>query len=252
MRNLKHRLRASGIHLAVSLCIAVLAALAVFGLWYPFPYREISGGRTLFLLLVTVDVIMGPLITLFIFSTGKCRKELVADLAVVGALQLAALSYGLWTVFAARPVHLVFEYTRMSVVHAIDVDRASLAKAPPSLQALPLTGPTAIALRNFRDAVEQFNTTIAALDGAPLAARSELWQPYVNSQTEILKVSKPVSDLRMRFATQTLLIDAAIAKTGKHIDQLRYLPLVGRNQAWTVLLDATTAEPRAFLPLDSF
>ena len=42
------RLRASGIHLALSLVVAGLAALFVFGIWYPYPYREISGGRELF------------------------------------------------------------------------------------------------------------------------------------------------------------------------------------------------------------
>ena len=68
MRNWKERLRASGIHFGISLCIAALAAALVFGLWYPYPYREISGGRELFFLLAAVDVIMGPLITLAIFN----------------------------------------------------------------------------------------------------------------------------------------------------------------------------------------
>lgn len=38
------------------------------------------------------------------------------DFTVIGLLQVAALAYGLWTVFVARPVHLVFEYHRMAVV----------------------------------------------------------------------------------------------------------------------------------------
>ncbi len=65
----KDRLRASAIHFSLSLVVAALSAVLVFGLWYPYPYREISGGRELFLLVVTVDVILGPLITLAI-STG--------------------------------------------------------------------------------------------------------------------------------------------------------------------------------------
>ena len=62
------RLKASGIHLILSLIIAALAALLVFGIWYPYPYREISGGRELFLLVVSVVVILGPLITLAVFN----------------------------------------------------------------------------------------------------------------------------------------------------------------------------------------
>ncbi|MNV21370.1 hypothetical protein D3C71_1123040 [compost metagenome] len=252
MQNWKGRLRASGIHLGISLCIAALAAVVVFGWWYPYPYREISGGRSLFMLVVCVDVVMGPLITLIIFNRAKPRRELVTDFTLVGLLQLAALSYGLWTVFVARPVHLVFEYSRMSVVHAVDVDPILLARAPADLQNLPLTGPTPIALRPFKDQAESFDATMAAVGGTPLSARSDLWQPYANSVADILKESKPASDLHTRFAAQTAQIDQAIKDSGKTVDQLRYLPLVGRNNAWTVLLDAQTAEPMGYIPLDSF
>lgn len=252
MKNWKGRLCASGIHLGISIFIAAFAALLVFGLWYPYPYREISGGRTLFLLVAGVDIVIGPLVTLIIFNKAKPRREMVMDFTVVGLLQVAALSYGLWTVFVARPVHLVFEYSRMSVVHAVDIDAVLLAKAPPSLQKLPITGPTMIALRPFKDTAEQFDATMAAIGGIPLSARSDLWQPYSDSTIDVLKEAKPVEDLRNRFAKQVASIDRGIEETGKPAAQLRYLPMVGRDNAWTVLLDATTAEPVGFLPLDSF
>ncbi|QJY34749.1 pilus assembly protein [Diaphorobacter sp. JS3050] len=252
MRSWKGRLHASCIHLGVSLSIAALAAVVVFGLWYPYPYREISGGRSLFLLVVFVDVVMGPLITLVIFNRNKPRRELMTDFLVVGLLQLAALSYGIWTVFVARPVHLVFEYNRMAVVHAIDVDLALLSKAPRELQKLPMTGPTAIALRPFKNSAEQIDATIAAMGGAPLPARSDLWQPYRDSVVDILKEAKPVAELETRFPSQVSVIYRAVESTGKTVPQLRYLPLLGRNNAWTVLLDAATAEPAGFIPLDSF
>lgn len=252
MNKVKDRLGASGIHLGISLCVAVFAAALVFGLWYPYPYGEISGGRELFFLVVAVDVIMGPLITLAIFNRAKPRRELLIDFTVVGLLQLAALGYGLWTVFAARPVHLVFEYSRMTVVHAIDVDADLLAKAPTSLQKFPVTGPTVIALRPFKNPAEQFDATMAAFEGFPLAARSDLWQAYEPVRADVLKEAKPVAELRARFSNQAAQIDRAIAATGKPVTDLRYLPLLSRKTAWTVLLDTTTAEPLGYLPLDSF
>lgn len=252
MHKWKGHLLASGIHLAISLCIAALAAALVFGLWYPYPYREISGGRSLFMLVVGVDVIMGPLITLIIFNRAKRRREMVTDFTVVGLLQIAALTYGLWAVFVARPVHLVFEYSRMTVVHAVDIDDRMLARAPVGLRTLPVTGPTPIALRPFRDSSEQFDATMAALEGAPLAARSDLWQPYANSKTEILRVARPVSQLLERFESQRGAIDSAIIATGKTPEKLVSLPLVGRGNAWTVLLDADSAQPVGYVPVDSF
>ena len=143
----KNRLRASVIHLAISLAIASLAALLVFGWWYPHPYRERSGGRELFILVVAVDVVLGPLITLVIFNAAKTRRHLLMDFSVIGLLQVAALAYGLWTVFVARPVHLVFEYNRMAVVHAVDIEPSLLSQAPPDLQTLPWRGPTLLSLR---------------------------------------------------------------------------------------------------------
>ena len=54
----KARFRAASIHLGISLALAALSAMLVFFVWYPYPYREISGGRSLFLLVITVDVII--------------------------------------------------------------------------------------------------------------------------------------------------------------------------------------------------
>jgi hypothetical protein len=38
MVNLKERLKASSVHLGISLCLAAFAALLVFTAWYPWPY----------------------------------------------------------------------------------------------------------------------------------------------------------------------------------------------------------------------
>ncbi len=246
------RLQASGLHLGISMVIALLAALLVFVLWYPHPYRETSGGRALFLIVVAVDVILGPLITLAVFNLRKPRSELVRDLAVVGLIQLAALGYGLWTVFAARPVHLVFEYDRFRVVHAVDVPQEMLDRVPEEVSALPVTGPTLLALRQFRNAQEESEATLAALQGLLLSARPDLWLPYAQARERVLQAARPMADLHQRFADQAELIEARVAATGQAEDTLVYLPMVARESFWTVLLDARTAEVRGFVPLDSF
>lgn len=252
MSALKYRLYAAGIHFSISLAIAILAALLVFFLWYPYPYRELSGGRELFLLIVAVDLVIGPLITIIIFNRAKTRRHLVTDFTVVGLLQVAALSYGLWTVFEARPVHLVFEYHRMAVVHAADIEPGALARAPVGLRNLPVTGPTLLSLRALRGAEEQFNSVVRALGGVAQAAQPSLWQPYEAARPEILQESQPVARLRERFPGQADVIDRAVAETGRPISRLRYLPLLSRRLAWTMLLDDVSAQPVGFIPLDSF
>jgi hypothetical protein len=246
------RLKASALHLAVSLCIAVLAALLVFAIWYPNPYREISGGRELFLLLVAVDVILGPLITLAVFNRKKSLRELRRDLAIVAVIQLAALGYGLWTVAVARPVHIVFEYKNFRVVHAIDVRPELLPQTPAGIDALPLTGPTLLGLRPFKDSKEAMDATMAALQGLTLSSRPDLWQPYAQSVPEVLQVAKPVSELKVRFAHEAADIDRVLAEAGHTPQNTVYVPLAGRKSFWTVFLDASTAQVVATMALDSF
>jgi hypothetical protein len=248
----KSRLLASGVHLGGSLLIAALAALLVFGLWYPYPYSDSSGGRELFLIVITVDVILGPLITLAVFNRSKPRAVLARDLVTVGALQLAALAYGLWVVSAARPVHLVYEFDRFSVVHAVEVPVELLDRVSTEVSPMPWAGPTVLAVRPFKNDSEKFEATTIALQGLPLAARADLWEPYPKARDRVLAAAKPLAELRKRFPLHAAAIDLEVTRTGRHDAALLYLPMVERKSFWTVLLDAETAEVCGFIPLDSF
>ena len=208
--SLKSRFSAAGIHLTRSLAVSALAAWLVFSLWYPYPYREISGGRDLFFIVVAVDVIMGPLLTFTVFNRSKPVGELRRDLTMIGLLQLAALVYGLWTVSIVRPVHLAFEIDRFRVVHAIDILKDEINKAPPELQRLPWTGPTLLSVREFTSQKEGFEATMAAINGLHLSARPELWRSYEKARPQILKLAKPASDLKQRFPAQANMIETAL------------------------------------------
>lgn len=246
-------MRAALIHLGLSLLLALAVGLLVFAIWYPLPYREISGGRDLFLLVIAVDVVLGPLLTLAVFNIRKPRAELRRDLAVVALLQLAGLAYGLWTVQLARPVHLVFEIDRFRVVHRIDVPAELEAKTPPGIEVAPLAGPTVLSTRDFRDPNERMELTMAALQGVNLGARPDMWEPYAAGRGRILAAAKPVSELKGRFPHQAADIDRAVRQLGREAAGVMYLPMMARKaEAWTVLLDARTAEILGYLPLDPF
>lgn len=247
------RLRAAGIHLGISAVVAVVAALLVFALWYPYPYSDISGGAELFRLVVAVDVVMGPLITFAIFNRSKPRKELRRDLAVVGLLQLAGLAYGLWTVHLARPVHMVFEYDRFRVVHQVEIPAELQDRAPAGIAVAPVGGPTLLSLRPFRSENEKLEFTLAALQGVHLSARPDLWQPYEAGRAAVLAAAKPVEQLKARFPQRAAEIDAAVREGGGEPARAAYLPLIARKaEAWTVLLDSSDAKVIGYLPLDSF
>lgn len=245
------RLKAAVIYLAISLAVAALAALLVFFVWYPYPYREVSGGRELFLIVMAVNVILGPLITLAVYSTSKPRHLMRFDFIVIGALQLCALGYGFWIVAQSRPVHVVFEVDRFVVVHAIEVPRHLMDRAPASLQQLPLTGPTFLSIRDSKNNQEKTDTIFAELAGLALATRPDFWQSYDKAKAQVIAKTKPVADLKTRFPARRNDIDAAL-KSAPSNTPIGYLPLVGRNTFWTALINTNTAEVIGFVPLDPY
>lgn len=243
------RIVASAIHLGISCCVAACAAFLVFGVWYPAPYQDVAGGKVLFGLMVVVDILLGPLVTLMVFNQRKSRMTLRRDLIAIATLQLVALSYGLWTAFIARPVHLVFEGDRFRLVAAVDVPTELLSKTPPGITALPLDGPTTLSLRPFRNSGERMDVTLAAMQGLQLGVRPDLWQPYDLAIPEIVRIAGTLSELRKRFPGDSARIDTALKNNS--VDVL-YLPLVGRDTFWTALLDSRNANVIAILPMDSF
>ena len=247
------RARAAALHLVASIVVATLVGLLVFSLWYPYPYREISSGRELFQLVVLVDVVLGPALTFVAFNRAKPAAELRRDLAMIVALQLAGLAYGLWTVQLARPVHMVFEYDRFRVVHRAEIPLELEQRAPAAIPVAPLAGPTLISLRPFRGQAEEVEFTTAALGGVHLSARPELWQEYALGRARVLQAARPAAQLAQRFPGRAAEIDAALRATGRDAAAVAYLPVVARKaEAWTALLDARSAEVIGYLPLDSF
>lgn len=247
---IKSRLRAAVIHLGVSALIGVTVAALAMGLWYPWPYRDLSGGLFLVGLLVVVDVVLGPVLTLVVFKPEKGRKELWLDMLVVVCLQCLALSYGLWSLWTARPVQLVYEYGQFGVVRAAEVDPALFPLLPSGVNPLPWNGPGLVALRPMRGSSEQMEATMLALMGAPLAARVDLWQPYANAQVDVLKTAKPITDFLTTRPEYKLQVESLAHQKGVVPRDVRYLPLVVGRQIWTVLIEPLEAGPIGFLPVD--
>lgn len=247
-----HRTRYAGIHALLTIGVASLIAALMFLVWYPEPYRSLSGGLQLFMILLLVDVTLGPFATMVVSSPSKPSREWRTDMVFIVLLQLAALSYGMWTVYQARPVYLAFEIDRFRTIHATDVPISLLSKAPSGFQFLPTMGPKWVAVRPFRNEQERIDATLAALGGVSLGARPDLWMPYEDAIQMVLKVAKPIEGLLSREpARRTLILKTIEAAKLPQVDAL-YLPLAGRQDFWTVVLSAHTGEPVAYLPIDPY
>ena len=245
-------LRAAAFHFSGCLVVAALAAGIVFGLWYPYPYRELSGGRELFFLIVAVDVVCGPLLTMVLFNPSKPRAELWRDLGLVVLIQMSALGYGLWSVHQARPLFLVMEIDRFKVVTAPDLQGASLAGLPAALQPDWRSGPLTVAIREPKDAQERTRVLLESVKGGrDYGERPEFYLPYEGAAAlKSLQRAKPLAVFLQKQPAQQAAAEALAARKGADISKWLYLPIIAR-QDWVAVLNQQ-GQIQGFLPGDGF
>lgn len=237
-------------HFLISATVVGAIALWMFCVWFPEPFRSLSGGMHLFLILASVDLVLGPFATFVVSSPGKSSREWKLDVTAIAFLQLGALVYGVYTVYQARPVYMAFEVDRFRTIHAIDVPPELLPQAMAGLQSLPVMHPKLVAVRPFRNESERMDATLAALQGIHLGARPDLWMPYDLARSKILEQAMQINILLSKRPDQTLKIHAAIHQASIPESEVLYLPVAGREVFWTVLLHAHTGRPIAYLPID--
>lgn len=243
----RYRLRAGGIHFGISLVVALLTILFVYGVWYPGALSALQGVSHIVLIMLGVDVALGPLLTTVVFRPGKSLRALRFDLTLIGLAQLAALIYGVHTVASGRPAYLVFNIDRVDVVAVSDIDPASQQRA--RLQGAPGVswfGPLTVAARLPEDRALRSQLTEAAMEGGPdLAQRPEWYLPFQQEREAVLEASQPIERLRkaeMDAATEAGLL----GRYGREAAALRYLPLVGKERDGVAIIDAATGDLLGF------
>ena len=226
-------------HLSGSVLVAACSAVLVFALWYRFPYRDLAGGRELFLLVVSVDVVCGPLLTLVLFSPSKPRGELWRDLGLVVVIQLAALAYGMHTVWQVRPLFLVHEVDRFKVVSRADVDPGQLDALPAALKPSWWQGPVTVGLRPYASAEEKNKVLFEAVQGGrDQGDRPVYYIPFDDTAAaKTLERAKPLPDFLTRHPDQQAGAAEMLQAAHIALAQARYLPVRGRED-WVALLDA--------------
>ena len=248
--------KASLIHLLCSLVVVGLVAALVFLIWYPHPYGLLSGGLGLFAILITADLICGPVLTLVLFNPQKPRREIITDIALVTVIQLLALGYGIHTVYQARPLFLVHEIDRFSVVGKPEYQGhevgSSLDALPEQMRSDWFRRPIVVGIRDPKNPTERQIVMFDSLQGGrDYSQRPEFYIPYDRDyQNKVLARAKPLRKFLTHYPS---VMDEAlnIAKqTGISVDECLFLP-VHHRQDWIVVLDQS-AKIIGFLPGDGF
>lgn len=236
------RWRAAGAHLLICAGIAVAVLTLMYLFWYTPPLFEAMGGSGLALILIGVDVVMGPALTLVVFRSGK--PGLKFDLAMIALFQLAALGYGCHIISLARPAFVVFVKDQFQVATVADVPAERFAEAKyPQFRAPSWAGPRYVYGDWPKEAADRQRLLDAALAGEDLQNFPKYFAPYEQGKGEILAKAQPLSRLRANEPGTARVVDAWLARSGTDEHDVLCLRVRTRDAWLALLIDRASAEP---------
>ena len=118
------RFKAFAIHLAISFIIFLILLYLILIQWYPEPLFSTDGGWKVVRIIIGVDLILGPLLTLIVFKSGK--KGLKFDLSIIALVQILALSWGIWTTYKERPAAIIYTLDYFTPVPAYQLAKQGI------------------------------------------------------------------------------------------------------------------------------
>ncbi len=240
--SLRARSIAALVHLTLSGAVAGAVLALVYLCWYPSPLDSVSGVGGILILLLIVDVTLGPVLTLVVFDRRK--KSLPYDLACIGLVQIAALLYGIHTVEAGRPHFLVFVKDRFEVVSRADLASDDLRSAQAnSFAQASWIGPRIVAAEPPTDEAERQRMLLEAVAGGrDLSSYPGRYRDVASQRSLIRSKSLDLDDLRTLNPGAEAALERAIERSGVVARRLRFLPLKGPQRDAAVLVDADSAE----------
>ena len=242
------RFKAFAIHLLVSsLILGCFLALTYF-VWYPEPFFSTEGLASIVMLLVAVDVVLGPSLTLVVYKKGK--PGLKRDLSIIFAIQILGFIYGANTIFTERPYFAIFADSSdyFDVVSASNTE--SLDKLDPQLTPSVFSGPSYVYVETPKDLSVLKKILNEMKAGAPsIQERLEFYRPlkgYINNK---FNFAKNIDDL-----TQIPNSAEAIAKFRlKYKDSINAISIfriTGRASSRLVVIDNKDESVVDYLDID--
>lgn len=231
------KLKATAIHLSMSIAVFAYLAYLIIFVWYPEPYFSVDGGWQGLRLVAAVDLVLGPFITFLIFNPNKSMREIVFDLFIIAVIQFGALAYGVYTTYAQRPVAVVIidEF----VLSAIEENYGGTLESTDQLAAFSDEKPPIIFsdLPLTQEAVAEANR-IKIEEKVLEHAQMHLYVPKQQFGSKLAeKQTMYLSRLESYGATASF--EAWLKTSGKTADDVMIAPFGGRyGRVWLVFDDS--------------
>ena len=222
-------------HLAVSLLIALFVISIVFFVWYPSPLATAVGVTHIFLMLLVIDVILGPLLGLLVYKEGK--KTLKFDLGVIIFIQIVALCYGVFSIEQGRPAWLVYNVDRFELVRKNELVDTNIQQAQSEFQKPSWFKPQYVATEFAKDTQQRNDEMFAEVLGdISIAQRPERYVELTQAKNQIQQRALPLAELQ-QYNSKTE-VEQTLAKYPKAD---AWLPLKANAEDMVVLINKESA-----------
>lgn len=229
-----NRWKAAGLHLACSALVGLVVLVVITQWWIPAPYFQAMGTTRLILLILAVDVVLGPLLTLVVFNLAK--PELKRDLGIIAILQVCAFSYGIYAATQARPVYLTLAVDRFEIVTRAEVDANELKSAPESFHELRWGQPGLAWAKQPDDPKEREALMFSAVQaGIDLKHFLRHYQPFEEARDLVQQKAKPLAQLSA--FNPSNVVQPLIERYASRPEVL-YLPVQGKQRDLVALVDS--------------
>jgi len=231
------RWKASLIHFGLSAVIYVALLYLIVFLWYPQPYFAADGGWDGVRLITGVDLILGPLLTLIVFKSGK--PGLRRDPTLIGILQVVALVWGTWLVYDQRIAMVTYADGTFYTLNSEQVLDAG-GQAPAVAVQSSSTPPYAF-VRLPADARERQELRLKTLFSAKAMHQlGERYEPLGQSNLpEVLKSGVEIGKYAAASEQNRDYLERFLARHDGTIQDYAFLPLRCRYQELLLALRRT-------------
>jgi len=218
-------------HFFISICISLISLFWVFNVWYPGPLAKATDVTYIFLMLLAVDIILGPILGFVVYNEKK--KTLKFDLAVIFLLQLSALAYGAYSISQARPVWIVYNVDRFELVRKNELVDTNIQQAQPQFQK-PSWFKSQYVATEFAKDIQQRNDEMFAevLGGISIAQRPERYVELTQAKTQIQQRAQKLELLQQY--NNKADVEKILAK---YPQATAFLPMKANAVDMTVLID---------------
>lgn len=244
---IKDKLKASLTHLMISAAVLLLFYIFILNIWYPEPYFQVSGLLTILLMLVAIDLVLGPLLTFVVFKKNK--PSLKFDLSVIAAIQLAALSYGVFAVYKGHPVYVAYTIDRFTLVTANEVNPQD-AKYD-EFKVSTFGKPKVVYAKPPESSEERNKLLFGSIGtGLDLEHHPEYYEPIEEYTENIIKRSVPTEILLSSEIAKQKLEKFLQRQDNKNMDDFAFLPLMGKEEVILWVLSKENGKPVGTLDID--